>query len=220
MVISFTGRRPKDLFNESNKKKRYDINEYKNFVNQLTNKLKTICDKHPNEQIEFISGGAQGFDQLAFWAVDKLKKENKNLNIINTVFVPHKKQPNAWAVDGLFGQKQFQQMLNMADRVQYLKGELTTSKEIRDALFERNHEMVNVSDLVIALHDRDDWETIPGGTAECMRYAKKCQKDIIQLKFNQSSGNLNITDETILKFSPDDKSSTHKKIQELEQLGQ
>ena len=189
MKVSFTGRRPKDLLG-------YNKNAYMNFVNNdLYNYLFDVCrsNPEPDTPVEFISGGAQGFDQMAFWSVNKLKAEHPELNIVNTVFVPYRGQENRWPADTIFGRNDFNKMLAHADNVNYLNGALASDKAVRKALFDRNHAMVNSSDFVIALYPDDEWRNPgPGGTAECMRYANKHNTPIKQLCYSLEGGTLSI----------------------------
>lgn len=74
-TLCFTGRRPKNLCG-------YNNNKY----NDLVDKVTEICETfHQNGYRNFISGGAQGFDQLAFWAVLRLKKIHPDVK--NIVYV-------------------------------------------------------------------------------------------------------------------------------------
>lgn len=180
--IAFTGPRPKKLCG-------YDIQKYGKFVASFSDYLKSYM----TEDTEFISGGAQGFDQLAFWAVDGAKNDiSSNISIKNTVYVPHKRQPEVWKKDGLFGQTQYAGMINAADSVRYIEGELYNKSEIVASLMARNHAMVDKADIVIALYPDDKWKTEMGsGTAECMRYAHNKGKTIHQVTFEiDNDGNL------------------------------
>lgn len=182
LKVCFTGRRPNVLGG-------YDKKNYIEFVNKLIDYLKTYV----TEDIEFITGGAQGFDQLAFWAVDELiHRNNTEFNIKNIIHVPFKGQERRWLKYGLFGQNEYRAMLNKADDIVYLNDELDDKYEIIKALYDRNHSMVNTSDMVIALYPDDSWKTEKGGTAECMRYAKSKHKKIIQLKYKIENNKLGI----------------------------
>ena len=64
-TLCFTGRRPKDLFG-------YDKDKYYPIVDKLELILE---DFYLQGFKKYISGGAQGFDQLSFWAVNRLKKK-------------------------------------------------------------------------------------------------------------------------------------------------
>lgn len=81
-VCCFTGRRPKDLYG-------YDKNLYIPMVDALKRDILMLHQKY--NMSTFITGGAQGFDQLAFWAVNALKRD-MGLNIRNIIYVPFKGQ--------------------------------------------------------------------------------------------------------------------------------
>lgn len=179
-TICFTGRRAKFLCG-------YDASKYKNFSKQL---VETLEQQYNNGVRKFISGGAQGFDQLAFWAVEELKKRHNDIK--NIVYVPFRGQERNWSRYGLFSIDEYNKMLAAADKIVYLKNELFNFRDITKALMDRNHDMVDASDAVIALYPYDDWKTAKGGTAECMRYAVNKNKAIIQLKYTLSNGNLTI----------------------------
>ena len=181
-VIAFTGRRPKDLCG-------YNYDSYRSFVKELTAFLAGIVDPSGTE---FISGGAQGFDQLAFWAVNCLKREHSEWNIKNTVYVPFKGQESRWAKTGDFSQNDYQKMLRFADEVKYLSDNVSNYGDIVKAMHSRNHAMVNDCDKLIALYPTDDWKTSKGGTAECMRYASSVGKEIVQIRYSIISSNLHI----------------------------
>lgn len=188
LKICFTGRRPNSLCG-------YIKDNYVPFVKQLVNILK----KYITDDVQFITGGAQGFDQLSFWAADELLHTNDTqFTIENIVYVPFKGQERNWRRDGLFGQNEYNSMLNHATSVVYLENELYEKYTIIRALYDRNHSMVNDSDIVIALYPDDSWTTEKGGTAECMRYAKSKNKKIIQLKYNIVDNKLNINDNNII----------------------
>ena|GEM_PF-826073 len=167
----FTGRRPKDLCG-------YEHDNYKEFTKDLANALD---DLYKNGVRVFITGGAQGFDQLAFWAVEMLKKQHDDIS--NVVFVPFKGQEKRWKENGAFGQSEYQKMLGKADSVRYLNEELTEYKEIAKALTDRNKAMVNDSDLVVALYPDLSYRENSGGTAHCMRYAEEKGKPIYQIQY-------------------------------------
>lgn len=187
LKICFTGRRPKDLCG-------YKKENYEEFVQELMFVLK----EQVTDDVEWISGGAQGFDQLSFWAVDLLMQHNDtNHSMTNTVYVPFKGQEQAWLEHGLFSRTEYKNMLRHASKIVYLNEHLTERHAIVNALYERNHKMVDDSNYVIALYPDDTWETSKGGTAECMRYAKSKNKRILQIKYSTTNDKLHIT-ETIV----------------------
>ena len=125
----------------------------------------------------FISGGAQGFDQLAFWAVDKAKREG--LAVSNDIFVPFEAQPSRWKDEGLFNKKEYSLMLRMADSVSVIKdGTPEDHKQAAEWLNERNRMMVDSSSIMIAL-----WDRSKGGTGNCVAYANRQNKPVILLSY-------------------------------------
>lgn len=93
-VLCFTGRRPKDLCDD--KKKAYQRATYNEMVEAIKESLRYLIKLGYGT---FISGGAQGFDQLAFWAVNSLKREEFP-HIKNIVYVPFNGQETGWFSDG------------------------------------------------------------------------------------------------------------------------
>lgn len=172
-TMAFTGHRPNKLCG-------YTRELYKPFVSQLTEILQGYYDKGVHT---FISGGAQGFDQLAFWAVHNLRKRHPDVK--NIVYVPFKGQSDIWPDTGCFSKSDYNLMLRCATTVKYLLDVKPDAKKgMTDALMSRNHAMVNHSDIVLALQMDDAWEHAKyGGTAECMKYAKDHRKVIHRLSF-------------------------------------
>lgn len=64
-TICFTGPRPAKLYGYTKKE------EYQKIVDQLKEVIRGFAKFGIKN---YITGGAQGFDQLAFWAVNSLKK--------------------------------------------------------------------------------------------------------------------------------------------------
>ena len=92
MKICFTGHRPKELCG-------YNQYNYMTFVKQLQNIIETQIE---NGCDTFITGGAQGFDQLAFWAVNNAKKKYNHIK--NIVYLPFPNYGERWKKTGLFSQ--------------------------------------------------------------------------------------------------------------------
>lgn len=183
MKIAFTGKRPQALCG-------YQQSLYVDFVANLTATLNLFYERGYDT---FISGGAQGFDQLAFWAVHNLKKQHPDVK--NIVYVPNKTQADKWLTDGLFGQKEYKLMLSLADEVRIVNPKTGLNKrESIASLFERNHAMVDDADCVIALYPDDTWESSTGGTAETMRYAVEHSKPLYQIFYETGQQGLILTD--------------------------
>ena len=176
-AICFTGPRPKKLFDYK------DRRPYNEMVGYMVPLLRELADAGCTK---FISGGAQGVDQLAFWAVNHVKKTNPNVE--NALYLPSPNQSDRWARQGMFGQDEYQLMISKADSVKYISDKPTTSMaEASKVLTERNHAMVRDSDLVFAmLHGESlDWPRAKGGTAECVRYAHKQGCNIIAVRYQE-----------------------------------
>lgn len=198
-TICFTGHRPKGLCG-------YDKNSYQDFVQNFARKLASLYDRRP---LTFISGGAQGFDQLAFWSVDIAKNflpESERANIRNVVYVPFRGQESRWLDNGLFGKTEYNSMLKAADEVKYLMDAIPSNAV--SALMSRNHAMVDAADKVIALYKGDDWETASGGTSECMRYAHNHGRTIMQIKFTIEDQKLMFNENSITCIRGDKSSAT------------
>lgn len=175
MKACFTGPRPKNLYGHDNKAAYFPL---------LSALKDTIRELIKQDYDTFVTGGAQGLDQLAFWAVNSLKKEGNNVK--NIVYVPFKGQERRWAKEGLFSRKEYNLMLKLADEVHILSDiDIAESNQrtINDAMYNRNHKMVDDTDATIGIYPDFSWEfpETKSGTAECMRYAKEQGKPIFQL---------------------------------------
>lgn len=177
--VCFTGHRPKGLCG-------YDSRKYTRFAAQLQKFLGAFC----TPDTSFLTGGAQGFDQLAFWSVNRIRQTHPDVR--NIVYVPFHGQEKRWAEDSAFGQKEYRLMLRRADQVVYLDESVTKGMPPVQALMTRNHAMVDSSDCVIAMYNGDDWKNpgTRGGTAECMRYAAAKGKPIFQTEYKTDAEGL------------------------------
>lgn len=157
-TLCATGRRPKDLC-------QYDTAKYKGFVTDLAEML---YDKFYVKLgiRRYISGAAQGFDQMFFWAVERMKKLHSLTDIQNIVFVAFESQESRWAKIGCFSQAEYWMMIKNADKIV-----VVCENNSIESLFTRNHTMCDCSDYCLALYPDDTWRMNKGGTAECLRYA-------------------------------------------------
>lgn len=169
-TVCFTGKRPKDLFG-------YEKGRYTALVDRLTQECVRLAGQGYGL---FISGGAQGADQLAFWAVDKAKRQEPKIQ--NAVFRPFDGQENRWAQDGLFGQKEYRLMLRRADVVITCSDRPDPAEGMGGVVKMmnlRNHAMVDASGLVFGICRGNPWDgSCKGGTAECLKYAAATGKEI------------------------------------------
>lgn len=167
-VCCFTGHRPKSLYG-------YIKSNYYPLFNKLEETVTTAIEQGFDT---FITGGAQGIDQLAFWVVNKLKKTNPNIK--NIVYVPFKGQEERWSEFGLFSKEDYRKMLSLADEVKYLKSPNKNNyKEVIEALTYRNHRMCNDSELIIGVSKPNFRNKDKSGTFECLRYAEDLGLPII-----------------------------------------
>lgn len=176
-TVCFTGPRPDRLLGFNN------INNYEPIIQTVYN----LCEKmYLLGYHNFISGAAQGFDMLAFQAIERLK--NRRPDIKNIVYIPFKAHGSLWPEHGIFSKDELAKMLKKADLVKCISsadiGKI--DKETAAVLLNaRNEAMVNDSDKIIALYPDGTWlNTEHSGTANCMRYAKMQMKDIYQIRYN------------------------------------
>lgn len=132
---------------------------------------------------QFISGGAQGFDMLAFETVDKLKSMYPDIK--NVLYIPFTDYDKYFTDYGLFSKNYVRNLFAKADEVKYVSQSDNLDREMAAILLnKRNEAMVDDSDIVIALYPDGSWLTAEhSGTANCMRYAKQKDKMIYQIKY-------------------------------------
>lgn len=200
-TANFTGHRPS---------KKYDTEFMYDFKNPKTTKLKdellvVLEDLIVNHNVTtFISGGALGFDQICFWAVEILKK--KYPSIKNVVTIPFEKFNHAWKCRDCKQcfhisqdredfkpkcehctfkntQEMYYKMLKRADKVIFVDSvqgyginNIKTGEYHISKLNRRNEYMVDNSNITIAY-----WNGLPSGTKNCIDYAKKQNKKIINI---------------------------------------
>lgn len=167
-VCCFTGHRPKGLYG-------YDKQKYYPLFHKLEEVILLAIEQGYDT---FISGGAQGLDQIAFCVVNKIKRTNPSIR--NIIYVPFKGQEDRWSETGLFSKQSYRNLLNLADEVKYLKDvDKNNFKQVVNALMYRNHKMCDDSDLVIGVSTSDYKNKNKGGTFECLNYAKSLGLPII-----------------------------------------
>lgn len=180
-TVCFTGSRP-------NKLKGYVTANYNDFVHDLSSILEAIYNRFGAKK--FISGVAQGMDQLSFWAVYQLKNRTADASIQNILHVPFEGQDRLWAETGLFSKAEYRMIRQMADSTVIVTPsiDIDDKKMVYKALDDRNHSMVDTTDLVVALYPDNGWNTAKhSGTANCMQYAAKKQKPILQLMYDANA---------------------------------
>lgn len=166
---SFTGHRCDLLYGYN-----IEIKEYKILAKIIAN----ICKKLIIEEgvDEFYTGGALGFDTVAFWAIEYLKKEFPHIK--NILCIPydghHKKWISKIDLDRLC------RMKKLADDVVYVdkeEGYLTINGSSNDKLQKRNEYLVDKGEFLISC-----WNGVESrGTYKCISYAKKKNRKIINI---------------------------------------
>jgi uncharacterized phage-like protein YoqJ len=161
MAVCFTGHRPLKLggYNENN---------------PLTEKVKVVLAQKILEQYElgereFICGGALGVDTWAAEILYDFKPHFSDIRV--TIAVPCKDQDCKWPETS---RRRYREMLLKADKVFFVTE--TTYEVNPKCMDKRNEWMVDHSQKVIAV-----WDGSPGGTGNCVRYAKFHQKEIINI---------------------------------------
>jgi uncharacterized phage-like protein YoqJ len=155
-TVCFTGHRPNKLngYNE-------DGIIARAVKQALRDTIRKLVAENPDTV--FISGAALGVDT---WAAEIVLEENGIL----TLAIPHVGQQKEWPV---VSQYRWLMLFRAAHAVVFCdKGDYATYK-----MMQRNKYMVDNSDLVIAVWNGDKGS----GTFNCVKYAIKQQKEILNL---------------------------------------
>lgn len=151
-----TGHRPNKMFG-------YNI--YNKQWIDLKEKFKKLLVEY--ECSEAITGMALGVDTVFALAVLELKNEGYNIKL--HCAIPCKNHSSKWIKESV---DLYNDILHKADIVK-----LVSDEEYKPWLMQkRNEYMVDLADKVIAV-----WDGSSGGTANCVKYADKCGKDIIRI---------------------------------------
>ena len=181
MIISFTGLRPSNLYGYD-----YSTIEYANLnsvTKQVCRMLITNCETR-----EFISGGALGFDTIAFRIIEELKEEFKGIyKITNTLAIPFRQQGKVWRDESV---RVYEEMKSLADKVIYVDECEGYMKSIYDIgeykpykMELRNRYMIDNSDCLVCAW----YHPSKGGTYNARKYAKSLGKPIITIDVNNYS---------------------------------
>ncbi len=156
MKICVTGHRPSKLYG-------YDLTHPKWIA--LKEKFKEILVENHCE--EAITGMALGVDTVFALAVLELKAAGYPIKL--HCAVPCLNHPNKWPKESI---DMYNDILSKADIVKVVSNTPYHSWVMQ----KRNECMVDLSEKVIAV-----WTGAAGGTANCVRYARECEKEIIQI---------------------------------------
>lgn len=160
MKMCVTGHRPNKLYG-------YDLSnpQWQNLKEQFKKILKE------NNCEEAITGMALGVDTVFALAVLELKSEGYDIKL--HCAIPCKNHSCKWIKESV---DQYNDILSKADIVK-----LVSDEEYKPWLMQkRNEYMVDLADKIIAV-----WDGSNGGTANCVKYAEKCGKEIIKIAPNK-----------------------------------
>lgn len=107
-----------------------------------------------------ISGYALGIDQMVV-------EEASKLSIPIVAAIPFKGQESAWSQ---FSQARYHELLAKASRIVYV----CEPGYAKEKMQRRNEWMVDNSNVLVAF-----WNGTDGGTANCVRYARKQNKPVV-----------------------------------------
>lgn len=184
----FVGTPPQYYFSDP-----FDINLHKNdyerMIDEIYKTIKPIFHKIHNKGYvaRFITGGRQGFEQLAFQAVERLKEQYDGIE--NVVYIPFANQDNRWPETGLFSQTDYQDMLEKADTVYNCNPQIDVETasiwDLSKAYRICKHMMIDASSNIIGQYTTNAWRKpyLKGGTEESLRYAKQKHLKMIVKNF-------------------------------------
>lgn len=170
---SFTGHRPNKLQGGYNLMSKPNL-----YLSHLIEK--TILELISDGVRVFISGGALGFDQIAFLTVNRVKENNPEVGIKNVLALPFFNQNIKWIVKD---RDTYNYILELSDDYIYVDtvdGYTVFNHEVGiyqpEKMQLRNQFMVDHSKYLIAY-----WDGSPGGTKNCIKYAYKMDRSIINI---------------------------------------
>lgn len=154
--VAFSGHRPKGLVPAG--LAAYAPSTWMRLRDEIAHLIAGLADA-AGEPLTVTTGGAQGIDQLAFWAAARARCD-LGVALENVVYVPFGSQPA--------------RILDTADRVVHCsRVEPAGFREAARMLKQRNHKMVDDSAVqVFVVREDEDAGALEGGTGECLRYAR------------------------------------------------
>lgn len=180
--IAFSGHRP----NNKNMGG-YNYNSPKNLAikKEIRHKVIELINSTRENKFTFYCGGALGIDQMTFQIIEDIKYYTLKLNNIEINLVlamPFKEQDKAWfsqeSKDELKREQEIANKVVLVDTLENYKIKGHTEGIYYPAKMQkRNMYMCDNSDIVIAVWDG----TKKGGTYNCIKYAQKLERRIIQI---------------------------------------
>lgn len=158
----FTGHRPKHF--------RFQTNDLDPECIRIKDFLKEQCERliRENGVAHFISGGALGVDTWAMEAVVALKEKYPGITL--ECALPYAGLPDSFSPED---QQRYAKIKSHIDTVTELKKEY-----VRGCMEHRNKYLVDHAAYVIAVFIEDKKKS---GTANTIRYAKKCRRTVLCL---------------------------------------
>lgn len=184
-TVCFAGHRPKALCG-------YDEAKYVAARRQLTDLVLLMAKAG---KTSFITGGAQGIDQLAFWAVAHARTDaaRQGYSIRNVLVLPFPGFGSNWRPDGAFSRAQLEIAIRCADEVRYASDAVPVDKQhaVR-LLMARNEAMLDLSGTLVAVCNLADWRdpAVRSGTAAAMRSALARDMRVMRVPYGIDAGGL------------------------------
>ena len=169
-TVALFGRRPKALFG-------YKRPYYEQLSAAITPMLTDLCQNKGTQA--FITGGSQGFEQTAFWAVENVKTMFPNVK--NMVYAPCLDQDAVWNKGDLFGTAEYQRMIKAADAfIPIYRRRFLSNSDMID----RNRAIIGAADAVIAMYPDTMWQHSPSITADAIRRSIDLGKPVFRLAYD------------------------------------
>lgn len=179
ITICYTGHRPELLGG-------YDWNTERNLkiFKRLLDEALNFIHSQTDNNFKVYCGGALGIDQMAFtvWLYIKETLKLSNVNIELILAIPFAKYDAKWLSN--IDKDRLKHQIKIADTVIYVDtipgyecNHVTVGEYHPSKNHTRNNFMVDNSDIVFAVWNGQK----EGGTASCVRYAQKKDKQIIVL---------------------------------------
>ena len=162
-AVSFTGYRPDKLYGYKSEEP----------YTKLQQTILNYIDTYAPHADTFITGGAQGTDQLMFWGC-----REKYPQATHIVICPFPGQEDKWSEDGMFGKAAYRDMLDAASKVEYrTQTRPDNYKMVSTLMHARNDALVKSADLIIGIarHQAILGYNDKGGTASTIQRA--CRKN-------------------------------------------
>ena len=162
-TLAIIGHRPNRLYGYN------DRTPYNGLLSRIQGDLKVLIDFGFDT---FLFDGGQGASQLAFWAVEGLRREGAKVS--TKIMAPYKGQQYRW--------NEYRQMLDCAKTVEYCMPMPPKNKDDAVALMQEcGHRIVDAADAVYGIYQgtAENYRIDRSATAETLRYARTNKKEIL-----------------------------------------